>query len=171
MPSCISNTVPEHWVRTTEKQKRKNESLVHRSTMGFIVTCGVHQRGSWQVRTSFPTRKFPERKNLCLKNSSPANQETEISWCALLPCPKHFWVPLPLLFLPFTFYKWVSTSFWAGKNPFPCSFRGAWRFFPSMHNNNPKLSGLTPLQHSRGYPWSEKHQNCNTGGKFSLGPG
>lgn len=105
MPSCISNTVPEHWVRTTEKQKRKNESLVHRSTMGFIVTCGVHQRGSWQVRTSFPTRKFPERKNLCLKNSSPANQETEISWCALLPCPKHFWVPLPLLFLPFTFYK------------------------------------------------------------------
>lgn len=81
---------------------------------------------SWRARTSFPTRKIPERKNLRCKNSSPVNQETEILWCASL-------VPFPLLLPPFTLCKWVSTSFWAGKNLFPCSrdnFRGSLEVFP-----------------------------------------
>lgn len=121
-----------------KKEKRKNAWLAHRSTMDFIVTCGVHQRGSWHVRTSFPTRKIPERKNLCLKRSSPVNQETEISQCALLPWAMHFQVPFPFPFPPFTLYKRVSTSFWAGKNLFPCSRAGEpGRFsLPCLRNNH-----------------------------------
>lgn len=58
---------------TTEKQKRKKKLLFHRSTVGFFVTCGVHQA----CQNLIPNQKFPERKNFCLKNSSPVNHETE----------------------------------------------------------------------------------------------
>lgn len=134
-----------------ERQKNGREKMNNLFTevpWVSLLRVGVHQRGSWRVKTSFPTRKVPERKNLCLKNSSPVNHETEISWCALLPWAKHFGCLFPSysLLLPFT--NECPPLFGQGINPFPCSrdnFRGAWRFFPSTHNNNPKLSDLTPI--------------------------
>lgn len=62
--------MPEHWVNNRKTEEKKMHDLLTEVPWISLLHVGVHQRVSWHARTSFPTRKVPERKNLCLKTAA-----------------------------------------------------------------------------------------------------